>query len=112
MNHFHSFLETVSIRVLRLISPRGMFHVFLDAYGTFVFCQRGLAGEGWRQKSAAQQNNSLVIKSLQTQAVRNSQNRLRVSNMLKKHHHHHHHSHRHQNHQFGISLYNFPSKNK
>ena len=70
---------------------------FLDAYKTFVFCQRGLAGEGWRQKSAAQQNNSLVIKSLQTQAVRNSRNRWRVSNMLKKHHHHHH-RHRHQNH--------------
>jgi hypothetical protein len=57
-----------------------------------------------------------VIKSLQTQAVRNSRNRWRVSNMLKKHHHiiiivivtkiississiwH--------------TLYNFPSKNK
>ena len=50
--------------------------------------------------SATQQNNSLVIESLQTQAERNSQNRLRVSNMLKKHHHHHYHRHRHQNHQY------------
>ena len=63
MNHLHSFLETVSFRDLRLISPRGTFHVFLDAYETFVFCQRGLAGEGWRQKSAAQQNNSLLLKA-------------------------------------------------
>ena len=41
-------------------------------------------------------------KSLQTQAARISQNRLRVSNMLKKHHHHHHHRHRHQNHIINI----------
>ena len=41
-----------------------------------------------------------VIKSLQTQAVRNSRNRWRVSNMLKKHHHHH--RHRHQNHIINI----------
>ena len=69
----------------------------------FVFCQRGPTGEGWRQKSAARQNNSLLFQSLQTQAVRNTRNRLRVSNMLKKPHHHHHHRHRHQNHhQFGI----------
>ena len=55
--------------------------------------------------SATQQNNSLVIESLQTQAERNSQNRLRVSNMLKKHHHHHHH--RHQNHITNITYHQF-----
>jgi len=47
-----------------------------------------------------------VIKSLQTQAVRNSRNRWRVSNMLKKHHHIIIIVHRHQNHityhQYGI----------
>ena len=115
MNHLHSFLETVCLREQRLISPRGTFHTRSTCFQTlrnvcFLLARPGR--RGWRQKSATQQNNSLVIKSLQTQAARNSQNRLRVSNMLKKHHHHHHHRHRHQNHQFGISLYNFPSKNK
>ena len=63
--------------------------------------------------SATQQNNSLVIESLQTQAERNSQNRLRVSNMLKKHHHHHYHRHRHHHlSSIWLLLYNFPSKNK
>ena len=68
----------------------------------FLSARPGRRGMAPKVCRAAKQLS--VIKSLQTQAVRNSRNRWRVSNMLKKHHHHH--RHRHQNHityhQFGI----------
>ena len=96
MNHLHSFLETVSFRELRLISPRGTFHVLLRRLrnASFLSARPGRRGMAPKVCRAAKQLS--VIKSLQTQAVRNSRNRWRVSNMLKKHHHHH--RHRHQNH--------------
>ena len=95
MNHLHSFLETVSFRELRLISPRGTFHVFLELTKRLFFVSAaGQARMAPKVCRAAKQLS--VIKSLQTQAVRNSRNRWRVSNMPKKHHHHH--RHRHQNH--------------
>ena len=82
-------------------------------YETFCFLLARRTRRGRRQMSATQQSNSLVIESLQTKAERNSQNRLRVPNMLKRHHHHHYHRHRHHHlSSIWLLLYNFPSKNK
>ena len=63
MNHLHSFLETVSFREMRLISPRGTFHVFLRRLRNVCFLSARPGRRGWRQKSAAQQNNSLLLKA-------------------------------------------------
>ena len=57
-------------------------------YETFCSLLVWPGRRGWRQKSATQQKQLSCYKSLQTQAARISQNRLRVSNMLKKNHHH------------------------
>ena len=105
MNHLHSFLETVSFRELRLISPRGTFHVFLRRLRNVCFLSARPGRRGMAPKVCRAAKQLSVIKSLQTQAVRNSRNRWRVSNMLKKHHHHHRHRHQNHhiiNHQFGI----------
>jgi len=108
---FIEFLETVSFRELRLIFPRGL-HVFLRRLRNVCFLSARPGRRGMAPKVCRAAKQLSVIKSLQTQAVRNSRNRWRVSNMLKKHHHHH--RHRHQNHityhQFGIHFTIFHRK--
>ena len=78
MNHLHSFLETVSFRELRLISPRGTFHVFLRRLQNVCFLSARPGRRGMAPKVCRAAKQLSVIKSLQTQAVRNSRNRWRV----------------------------------
>ena len=82
------------------MSPRGTFHVVLELTKRFVFCQRGGQARGGAKCLPHNKATLLLLKVCKTKDERNSQNRLRVPNTLKRHHHHHYHRHRH--HQFGF----------
>ena len=84
------------------MSPRGTFHVVLELTKRFVFCQRGRQARGGAKCLPHNKATLLLLKVCKTKDERNSQNRLRVPNTLKRHHHHHYHRHRHHHHQFGF----------
>ena len=98
----------IALNVSTWYVPRGS-----RTYETFCFLLARQTGEGGAKCLPHSKATLLLFESLQTKAERNSQNRLRVPNMLKRHHHHHYHRHRHHHlSSIWLLLYNFPSKNK